>query len=82
MINIYGDEDQNDLMELIKNYKGEDYMEDTRINQIYKDIASYEKAIENAEGALEEAERELQEEFERKYMNDGNIEDYPEYNRD
>jgi len=32
-----------------------------QIEQIRKDIAAYEQAIENAEGALAEAERELEE---------------------
>jgi len=64
---MYGDEDQNDKMEMINNYKGEDEsMEDSRIQQITKDIAAYQEAIENAEGALAEAERELQEELERR----------------
>lgn len=56
-------------------------MSENRIQQITKDIESYQEAIENAEGALAEAERELSEELE-KYADDGNIEDYPEYNKD
>ena len=59
MIILYGDEDQNELMDMIKNYKGEENMEENRIEKIEKDIAAYKQAIENAEGALEAAEREL-----------------------
>lgn len=79
---MYGDEDQNDLMNMINNYKGEEDMEDNRIAKIHKDIAAYQEAIENAEGALEEAERELVEELEKNCASDDSIEDYPEYNRD
>ena len=61
MITIYGDEDQNDIMAMIKDYKGEDEMEETRIQKINRDIAAYREAIDNAEGAIEEAERELEE---------------------
>ena len=56
-------------------------MNENRIAMITKDIAAYEEAIENAEGALAEAERELSEELE-KYASDDDIEDYPEYNKD
>jgi hypothetical protein len=66
VIKIYGDEDQNDLMQMINDYKGEDEMEENRIEQIYKDIENYHQAIENAEGALKEAERELLEELQRR----------------
>lgn len=55
-------------------------MEENRIQQIEKDITAYHEAIENAEGALAEAERELDEELNKYY--DGNLEDYPEYNKD
>ena len=57
-------------------------MEKTRIEQIQDDINAYREAIENAEGALAEAERELDEELDRRYADDGNIEDYPEYDKD
>lgn len=68
MIVIYGDETQNDLMNIIKNYKGEEEnMEDNRIKEIATDIEKYKEAIENAEGALAEAERELTAELERCY---------------
>lgn len=77
---MYGDEDQNELMAEINNYKGEDDMEEiTRIEQIYRDIDNYEKAIEHAEGALAEAERELIEELEARAAVDDSMEDYPEY---
>lgn len=67
VIIIYGDEDQNDLMNMINNYKGEEVMEDNRIKEIASDIEKYKEAIENAEGALAEAERELDEELNRCY---------------
>ncbi len=56
-------------------------MKETRIQKITRDIAAYQEAIENAEGALAEAERELNEELD-KYCDDVSIEDYPEYNKD
>ena len=42
-------------------------MTESRIRQIQADIEAYERAIENAEGALAEAERELVEELDRRY---------------
>ena len=57
-------------------------MEETRIQQITKDIATYHEVIENAEGALAEAERELCDELEKYADSENNIEDYPEYNKD
>ena len=58
-------------------------MEKTRIQKIADDIAAYEEAIENAEGALAEAEREMTEELNRCASAEfDNIEDYPEYNKD
>lgn len=76
---MYGDEDQADVMEMIRNYKGEDEMEEvSRIEQLHRDIENYETAIDNAEGALAEAERELVEELEARGAA-VDIEDYPEY---
>lgn len=69
MITIYGDEEQNDKMNMIKNYKGEEEMENSRIEKLYNDIAAYREAIDNAEGALAETERELVEELERRENN-------------
>jgi len=66
---MYGDEEQNDIMRMINDYKGEEDMEDrmeNRIAKITKDIEAYQEAIENAEGALAEAERELVEELDRR----------------
>ena len=57
-------------------------MTESRIQKITKDIATYREAIDNAEGALAEAERELSEELDKYAVLDGNIEDYPEYNKD
>ena len=42
-------------------------MTESRIRKIQADIEAYERAIENAEGALAEAERELVEELDRRY---------------
>lgn len=70
---MYGDEDQNDLMDMIKNYKGEEDMENDRIEQLHNDIAAYREALDNAEGALAEAERELVEELERREEEKGNL---------
>ena len=42
-------------------------MSESRIRQIEADIEAYQRAIENAEGALAEAERELVEELDRRY---------------
>lgn len=80
---MYGDEDQVELMNLIKNHKGENEIMENRIAEITRDIEAYEEAIENAEGALAEAERELNEEL-QKYVDaeDEDIESYPEYNKD
>ena len=58
-------------------------MENNRIQQITRDIENYREAINNAEGALAEAERELCEELDKYIVaEEGNMEDYPEYNRD
>lgn len=71
-IYIYGDEDQNDLMQLINDYKeeGEEIMDNSKIAELERDIRNYQQAIENAEGALDEAERELAEELDRRYNGD------------
>lgn len=79
---MYGDEDQNDLMNLIKNHKGEDDMEENRVKKILEDINAYQEAINNAEGALAEAERELVEVLDSQTGCDDNMEDYPEYEKD
>ena len=46
-------------------------MTDERIRQIHQDIERYQQAIEDAEGALAEAERELEEELEARYAEEG-----------
>ena len=63
---MYGDEDQNDLMQMIKNYKGEEEMKDTKVAEIMNDINNYTEQIENLHGALEAAEQELEEELARR----------------
>lgn len=62
---MYGDEDQNDLMQII-NKEGEEVMED-KIQQIVADIDAYQEAIEEARNALAAAEQELQQELEAAY---------------
>lgn len=56
-------------------------MSERRIKRIVKGIEYYTETIAKAEEALVEAERELVEEIDR-YTGDGNIEDYPEYDKD
>ena len=48
-------------------------MTDERIRQIQQDIESYRQAIEDAEAALEAAERELDEELQARYAEEGGI---------
>lgn len=62
---LYGDEDQNELMNLIKDHKdeeGEERMND--IQKISADIEAYKQAIEDARNALATAENELDEALE------------------
>ena len=55
----YGDEDQNDLMNLIDNYKGEDTMENNKIQELMNEVEIYKQAIQDAKDALASAEMEL-----------------------
>ena len=66
--NNYGDEDQNDLMELINNYKGEDEtMENTKIQELMQEVETYKQAIQDAKDALASAEMELDETLEMEF---------------
>ena len=68
--NNYGDEDQNDLMELINNYKGEDEtMGNTKIQELMQEVETYKQAIQDAKDALASAEMELDETLEMEFSN-------------
>lgn len=57
---MYGDETQNELMNLIKQNKEEgDTTMENEIQKLTADIEVYKEAIENATIALEAAEMEL-----------------------
>lgn len=56
----YGDEDQNELMNLINNYKGEKPMEN-KIQDLFNEVELYKQAIQDAKDALASAEQELDE---------------------
>lgn len=55
----YGDEDQNELMDLIDCEKGE--MEMSDIKKLEMEIETYRQAIQDAKDALASAEQELDE---------------------
>ena len=58
----YGDEDQNDLMEQIESYKGdEETMETTKIQELMQEVEVYKQAVQDAKDALASAEMELDE---------------------
>ena len=69
--NNYGDEDQNDLMEMIRTHKeGISSMEiSEKINQLTKEIEDYKTAQRNAGDALSSAEMELDEILDEEYRN-------------
>lgn len=56
----YGDEDQNELMSLINNYKGDKPMEN-KIQELFNEVELYKQAIQDAKDALASAEQELDE---------------------
>lgn len=61
---FYGEEDQNELMYLIKENKGEDEdmtKVEERIKELDAEIESYCNTIRDAEAALDSAEKELSE---------------------
>lgn len=61
----YGDEDQNDLMQMIKQNKEDQFMEITsqetvsKVNTLLEEIENHKTALGNAEAALNSAEMEL-----------------------
>lgn len=56
----YGDEDQNELMHMINDYKGDEQM-DNRIQKLMVEVETYRQAIQDAKDALASAEQELDE---------------------
>lgn len=70
----YGDEDQNDLMEMINTHKEEDqFMEiksqeaNAKIKELLEEIDNHETAKRNAGDALASAEMELNEILDEEY---------------
>lgn len=63
----YGDEDQNELMAQIDNYKGEDEQMETKIQELYQEVETYKQAIQDAKDALASAEQELDETLDAEY---------------
>ena len=63
----YGDEDQNDLMMEINNYKGEAIMETSKIQDLFNEVEIYKQAIQDAKDALASAEQELDETLDAEY---------------
>lgn len=61
IVHNYGDEDQNNVMNLIDNYKGEDEPMDNKIQQLMDEVETYKQAIQDAKDALASAEMELDE---------------------
>lgn len=57
---IYGDEDQNELMHMINDYKEDDCMENN-IQKLMTEVETYRQAIQDAKDALASAEQELDE---------------------
>lgn len=61
----YGDEDQNDLMQMIKSNKEDQFMEikspavNARVGELLEEIENHETAQRNAGDALASAEMEL-----------------------
>jgi len=61
-VHNYGDEDQNELMNLIDKYEGEYVMDTkTKIQQLMSEVETYKQAIQDAKDALASAEMELDE---------------------
>ena len=61
IVHNYGDEDQNELMNIINSYRGEDNMDATRIQELTSEVEIYKQAIQDAKDALASAEQELDE---------------------
>ena len=69
--NNYGDEDQNDLMEMIRTHKEEISSMEIRekIDQLNEEIKGYKTAQRDAGDALNSAEMELDEILDEEYRN-------------
>ena len=65
---FYGDEDQNELMQLINDYKGEGTMENNKIQELFNEVELYKQAIQDAKDALASAEQELDETLDAEYV--------------
>jgi predicted nucleic acid-binding Zn-ribbon protein len=65
----YGDEDQNDLMKLINEYKGETAMGKSKIQELFEEVELYKQAIQDAKDALASAEQELDETLDAEFEN-------------
>ena len=69
----YGDEDQNDLMEMIRNNKEDQFMEikspevNKKIHELMDEIDNHKTAQRNAGDALASAELELSEILDEEY---------------
>lgn len=69
----YGDEDQNDLMEMIRNNKEDQFMEikspevNKKIHELMEEIDNHKTAQRNAGDALASAELELSEILDEEY---------------
>lgn len=72
--NNYGDEDQNDLMEMIRTHKeGISSMEiREKIEKLTSEIENYKTAQRDASDALDSAEMELNEILDEEYRNSNN----------
>ncbi len=63
---FYGDEDQNDLMNMID--EGEDEpMETSKIKELMNEVEIYKQAIQDAKDALASAEQELDETLDEEF---------------
>lgn len=68
IVHNYGNEDQNDLMNQIDSYKGEDEaMDTTKIQDLISEVETYKQAIQDAKDALASAEMELDETLETEF---------------
>ena len=69
----YGDEDQNDLMEMIRTNKEDQFMEiksqeaNNKIHELMEEIENHKTAQRNAGDALASAEMELDEILDEEY---------------
>lgn len=68
-VHNYGDEDQNDLMNLIDSYEGDIVMENNKIQELMSEVEIYKQAIQDAKDALASAEMELDETLDEEYNN-------------